>query len=88
MTKVINIGVPAELYIKYNTRELKDIFITAVYEYVREGRLTYYNDRIVNLPLRVDEAIAGIVRAGASKYEMSIIEFTTKLFRGSSYYGK
>ena len=80
MTKVINIGVPAEIYVRYNTREIKELFITAIYDYVREGRLTDYDGRIVNLPIRVDEAVEGTVRADASTYEMSIIEFTSKLF--------
>ena len=82
MTKVINIGVPAEIYIRYNTKSIKDMFIRAIYDFVRDGRLrSDYDGKVVTLTIRVDEAIEGTVRGSADAYTMSIIEFTSKLFK-------
>ncbi len=80
MTKVINIGVPAHTYMSHTASEIKELFITATYDFIRSGRITKYEGKKVTQAIRVDESIEATIRANAEVYEMSIIDFTSKLF--------
>ena len=77
-TEVINIGVPAEVFIDYSTSEIKELVIQAIADY-RPIRADEELPKYVTMPVRLPKATAKEIRRLADEHALPINVYTCKL---------
>lgn len=80
-SEVINIGVPASLFIEHSSNEIKEMVIRAI-----AGHRTVIVDeqpiKYVTMPVRLPMATAKAVRQLADGHKLPITIYTCKLLNG------
>lgn len=84
MTKVMTIGVPVGLYIELEHVEIRELLLDKLNVYVGRknpgvGLPDSPNEKIVNLPIRLDVKYIDIIKELAHCNKMGIIDFTSRL---------
>ena len=77
-TEVINIGVPAEVFIDYSTSEIKELIIQAIADY-RPIRADEELPKYVTMPVRLPKATTKAIRQLADEHSLPITIYTCKL---------
>ena len=77
-TEVINIGVPADVFIDYSTSEIKELVIQAIADY-RPIRADEELPKYVTMPVRLPKATAKEIRRLADEHALPINVYTCKL---------
>ena len=83
-TEVINIGVPAEVFIDYSTSEIKELIIQAIADprpiIVDEHPIKCVTmPKYVTMPVRLPKATAKEIRRLADEHSLPITVYTCKL---------
>ena len=78
-TEVINIGVPAEVFIDYSTSEIKELIIEAIAEYRPIRADDEELPKYVTMPVRLPKATAKAIRQLADEHALPITVYTCKL---------
>ena len=86
-TEVINIGVPAEVFIDYSTSEIKELIIQAIADN-RPIRADEPPTRYVTIPVRLPKATAKAIRQLADEHSLPITIYTCKLLEGGCSNGR
>ena len=84
LTKVMTIGVPVGLYIDLEHDEIRELLLDKLNIYVGQkntcvGLPDSPNEKIVNLPIRLDVKYIEIIKELAHCNKMGIIDFTSRL---------
>ena len=85
-TEVINIGVPAEVFIDYSTSEIKELVIQAIADN-RPIRADEELTKYVTMPVRLPKATAKEIRRLADEHALPITIYTCKLLEGGVFNG-
>ena len=80
-TEVINIGVPARLFIEHSSNEIKELIIKAIAGH-RTVRVDEQPIKYVTMPIRLPKATAKAVRQLADENNLPITRYTYKLLEG------
>lgn len=83
-TEVINIGVPAEVFIDYSTSEIKELIIQAIADH-RPIRADEELTKYVTMPVRLPKATAKAIRQLADEHALHITIYTCKLLEGGKF---
>ena len=83
-TEVINIGVPARLFIDHSSNEIKEMLIKAI-----AGHRTVGVDeqpiKYVTMSIRLPKATAKVVRQLAYEHNLPITLYSCKLLEGGEF---
>lgn len=80
-TEVINIGVPARLFIEHSSNEIKEMVIKAIADH-RPIRVDEQPIKYVTMPVRLPKTISKTIRRRADENTLPITIYTCKLLEG------
>lgn len=79
-TTNISIGVPLPVFANCTLPEIKERLIDGLDSYCKTKTLKEAHDKNVRMTVRIDKDVANKIRAIADFRDMTIVDFTSKLF--------
>ena len=78
-SKIITVGVPYDMFGSHDLRSLQNILIINVMESVVYAE---YNDKIVNVAMRLPFYVVDVIRMNARAYHVTNIKYTASMLMG------